>query len=204
MNIYMCRHGQNIDNVNGVLNGHRDLPLSEKGIEQANEIADKIVKTGLKFDTVYSSPLDRAKKTADIICSKTKSPSPIIMNLLIERDFGDMSGVEQSRISDYYSGEILMGGDVPYILEPNNGETFPESVKRANTMLEEVKRKHNEGNILLVTHGDIGKMIYCAYYNLDWKEVLKQFHFGNGDLLLMSRNSSPEDAKVFELKQYNI
>ena len=69
---------------------------------------------------------------------------------------------------------------------------------------EYLKKKHKDGNILLVTHGDFGKMLYCAYYNLDWKEVLKMFHFGNSDLLFMSPKSKAEDVYVFRSQQYNL
>lgn len=60
LKIYLARHGQNEDNANGILNGHRDMPLTETGIAQANEVAEKIKNTGLSFDVVLSSPLNRA------------------------------------------------------------------------------------------------------------------------------------------------
>ncbi len=63
--------------------------------------------------------------------------------------------------------------------------------------------KYKNGNILLVSHGDFGKMIYAVYYNLDWKRVLKMFHFGNSDLILLSKDSEPEKAHLFKAKQYN-
>jgi hypothetical protein len=54
-----------------------------------------------------------------------------------------------------------------------------------------------------VTHGDIGKMIYAAYYNLDWKEILTMFHFGNSELLILSSDTSANEAHVIEIEQYN-
>jgi broad specificity phosphatase PhoE len=61
----------------------------------------------------------------------------------------------------------------------------------------------DQHSVLLVTHGDFGKMIYAAYYDLDWEEVLKQFHFGNSEVLLLAKNSPPEKAHVFETSQFN-
>ena len=98
LKIYLARHGQNEDNANGILNGHRDMPLTEIGIAQAYEVAQKIHDAGLSFDTVLSSPLNRALKTAEIISSVNNLPDPEIVDRLIERDFGIMSGKEQSRI----------------------------------------------------------------------------------------------------------
>ena len=91
-----------------------------------------------------------------------------------------------------------------YFLSPPRSETFPDLVKRGRKILEEVYSKHKKGNLLLVSHGDIGKMIYAAYYNLNWKEVLQMFHFGNSDLLLLSKDSKPEEVHVFQVKQYNL
>lgn len=67
MKIYIVRHGQDQDNANGLLNGHRDTALTEIGIEQANQIATKIQEANLVFDKIYSSPLQRAYRTAEII-----------------------------------------------------------------------------------------------------------------------------------------
>lgn len=56
---------------------------------------------------------------------------------------------------------------------------------------------------LCVTHGDFGKMLYAAYYDLDWKDVLQQFHFGNSEILLLSEGSTSDQAHVFEIQQHN-
>ena len=50
LRIYLARHGQNVDNASGILNGHRDLPLTEIGIAQATELANNIKDAGLIFD----------------------------------------------------------------------------------------------------------------------------------------------------------
>jgi broad specificity phosphatase PhoE len=47
--------------------------------------------------------------------------------------------------------------------------------------------KHNSNeHVLLVCHGDFGKMVYAAYYDEDWKSVLMDFHFGNSEVLVLS------------------
>ena len=71
LKLYLARHGQNEDNANGVLNGHRDLPLTEKGLEQAAEVAQKIKAAGLVFDHIFTSPLVRASRTAEVISKTT-------------------------------------------------------------------------------------------------------------------------------------
>lgn len=201
--IYLARHGQNIDNIAGVLNGHRDGPLTEKGIDQAHEIADKLKEAKMSFDAVYSSPLSRAFETAKIISKTTGSPEPAIELLLIERDFGLMTGKNISDIEKLCAPNIIKAEIITYFLDSEGAETFPDLMKRARVLLDKIESKYKDENILLVTHGDIGKMIYAEYYKLDWKKVLTQFHFGNCDLLLMSKDSTADEFHVFKISQHN-
>ncbi len=87
MEIYIARHGQNQDNAKGILNGHRDLPLTALGRTQARDTAIEINSRTLQFDVVLSSPLKRALETAMIISGEISGPDVITEKLLIERDF---------------------------------------------------------------------------------------------------------------------
>jgi probable phosphoglycerate mutase len=203
LNIYLIRHGQNKDNIAGILNGRRDEPLTEKGIAQAYEAADEIKKTGISFDSIYSSPLQRAFTTAQIISETISSPTPKKEELLIERDFGVMTGKNASDIEKLCAPNIIKGELITYFLNPDGAETFPDLMTRGKLLLDKIYTNHQQGNILLVTHGDIGKMIYAQYYDLDWERVLTQFHFGNCDLLLLSENSPADESHVFKVQQHN-
>lgn len=203
LKIYVTRHGQNLDNQNGILNGHRDESLTGKGFAQAHEIAEKIKDAQLTFTTIYSSPLSRAFETAKIIHETIGSPAPQKEELLIERDFGVMTGKKVSEIEALCAPDIIKTGMITYFLKPDGAETFPDLMKRAGLLLEKINNNCTSGNVLLVCHGDIGKMIYAQYYNLNWETVLTQFHFGNCDLLLLSEDSPAEESHVFKLNQHN-
>ncbi len=198
LKIYLARHGQDKDNASGILNGRRDEPLSEKGIEQAKEVATKTKGSGIHFDHIYSSPLQRAYKTAEIIADTLGIAKPEVLPDLIERDFGIMTGKPQSTIRDVCAPDIMQTDTICYFLSPEGAETFPQLIERAKKVLNEIKAKHEDGNILLVTHGDFGKMIYTAYY------ILKMFHFGNSELLELSEESGPEETHVFKIQQHNL
>lgn len=201
--IYLARHGQDEDNANRILNGHRDEPLTEIGINQAEEVAQKIKEAGIKFDMIFASPLQRAFKTSEIIAETLGNDPPIKEELLIERDFGIMTGKPISSIIEMCSPEIFETDHINYFLSPEGAETFPDLINRGKKLLDKLDSEYEGKSILLVTHGDIGKMIYCSYYDLDWKKVLEAFHFGNSELLLMSGDSSAEEAHVFKIKQYH-
>ncbi len=203
LKIYLARHGQNRDNAKGILNGHRDEPLTQKGIEQANEVASKILASGLQFDHILTSPLIRASVTAEIIATSILGPKPIVEPELIERNFGVMTGIEQSRIVELCAPDIIKTETVTYFLDPEGAETFPDLLERAHRLLADLQKRYRDGNVLLVTHGDFGKMIYASYYDLHWREVLELFHFGNSELLLLSEDSQAGEAHVFEIQQHN-
>lgn len=208
LRIYLARHGQDQDNANKILNGQRNEPLTEKGVEQAKELAQKIKDTGIQFEKIYASPLQRAYKTAEIIADTLNLPKPEKLDTLKERDFGVMTGMPQQNIKEMCSPDILETETVTYFLAPKGAETFPDLIKRAKKIRTELELKHKNGNILLVTHGDIGKMIYAEYYKLEsekeWKEILKMFHFGNSELLILAPDSQPQDTHVFKTQQYNL
>ncbi len=204
MKIYLARHGQDKDNENGILNGHRDTALTELGLSQAKEIAEKIYNSGIHFDKVYSSPLQRAYQTAQTITERLKLDPPEKLDLLIERDFGVMSGKLVKDIEKLCAPDIFKTNIITYFLSAEGSETFPDLIKRAEKFLQYIQDGNEDKSILLVTHGDFGKMIYAAYYHLDWHRVLSDFHFGNGELLLLAEDSPAEDSHVFNIKQYNL
>ncbi len=204
LSIYLTRHGQNQDNVEGILNGHRDLPLTDKGIEQAGLVAAELQASGIHFDKIYASPLQRAYRTAEIIADAVGAEKPEVFPELIERDFGVMTGKPQSEIEALCSPDIIKTNTITYFLSPEGAETFPDLVERGKRILAIIHDKHKDGNILLVSHGDIGKMIYCAFYTLDWKDVLTMFHFGNSEVLVLSPNTDPNDAYLYRAEQHNL
>lgn len=200
LNIYIARHGQNVDNVNGILNAHRDLTLTDLGRRQALDLAKSIVEVNLSFDVIYTSPLIRAAETARIIADELRIPNTHIIPELIERNFGVMTGKRVSDIEKLCAPNIIKAEIITYFLNPRGAETFPDLVERGNRVLAIIRQLHSTGNVLLVCHGDIGKMIYAAATGKDWKEVLTDFHFGNGDLI----DINPEyEACTIQLPQYN-
>ncbi|MBP7057107.1 histidine phosphatase family protein [Candidatus Gracilibacteria bacterium] len=197
LSIYIARHGQDEDNAEGLLNGRRDRPLTQKGQEQAEELARKIKADQLSFDSIYTSPLQRARMTAEAIAKINAMPAIETYDQLVERDVGIFSGISSVTAAEQCSPDILETPTGPYILRPEGGETFDTLLERGHQILHTIKNKHQDGNILLVCHGGIGKMIYAAYHNLPWQDVLKQFHFGNSELVLLAPNRSPQESQVF-------
>lgn len=178
--IYLIRHGQNEDNLEGILNGHRDRPLTELGREQARTVAEKLKSNGIQV--IYASPLKRAYETATIIAG-TLGLSVQIDPDLIERDFGTLTGKPVASVLDLPPEHVLRTDGVNYFLEAEGSENFPTLYARAQRVLERVQRDHPNEQVLLVCHGDIGKMIRAAYHGWDWKTGLMTPHFENTGVL---------------------
>jgi Fructose-2,6-bisphosphatase len=203
LKIYLVRHGQDTDNEAGLLNGHRDTELTELGLAQARELAAFIKQQGILFDKVYSSPLKRAYTTAIQITKALNLPDPEVLPLLIERDFGVMTGQKKSDIEKLCAPDIIKTETINYFLNVEGAESFPQAIIRAKELLKVIFENHKDGNILLVSHGDFGKMIYAAFYYLPWDDVLRMFHFGNSELLLLSPDTDPTKAQIFKETQFN-
>lgn len=200
--IFIVRHGQNEDNANGILNGRRDLPLTDLGRQQARDLAEAINAAGLTFDAVYCSPLGRAVETARVVCDVLDLKSePVVISELIERDFGVMTGMPSSEIEARCTPDIIKTDTITYFLNPDKAETFPELLARGHKVLAHVRTLQAKGNVLLVCHGDIGKMVYAAATGKSWEDVLRNFHFGNGDLIEVSPN---DEAHKVKLPQHNL
>lgn len=203
LNIYIVRHGQDEDNQNGILNGHRDMPLTELGKTQAQQLAQKIKNIGIHFDKAYSSPLQRAYITWKIITDALSIDAPEQLDIFIERDFGSMTGKAIQDIEILCAPNIIKSETVIYFLNPEGAETFPQVLRRAKQALTYIQKKHKNGNILLTTHWDFGKMLYTAYYGLSRTDTLVNFHFGNWEVLLLSLSITEKEAHLFQTKQYN-
>lgn len=140
--IYIIRHGQTELNRRQVLQGRSDASLNERGIAQAQQMAEALV--GVVFCRVFSSPLRRAVETARIVAPNVE---PEMDERLIEMDYGPYEGTDLTalppEVRTFFSD--FVHNPAPAGMEPLS------SVKcRAGSFLEDVKRL--EGNILISTH----------------------------------------------------
>ena len=182
MEILIARHGQDEDNVRNILNGHRDMPLTKLGEEQARKAGEMLKRDNASIDVILCSPLKRAHKTAEIISQIVDGPNPKVDKLLIERDFGILTGKPISDIPKYAT-ETLQTDVVNYFITAEGSEDFPTLYKRAQKVLEELRIKYPNNAVLLVCHGDIGKMIRAAYHGWTWKEGITTPYFDNSEVL---------------------
>ena len=142
--IYIIRHGQTELNHANVLQGRSDSPLNENGIMQAQEVGQWLMKQGIEFSYVYSSPLKRSIRTAELIAPG----KPVVIDeRLIEMDYGPYEGMD---LSDPPPEVITFFSDFVNNPAPEGMEPLSNVVQRTGAFLEEIKAL--PGNILISTH----------------------------------------------------
>ena len=144
--IYIIRHGQTEKNRANVLQGRSDIPLNGSGRQQAEEVRNRLIKAGIHFDLVYTSPLIRAVQTAAIIAEGIPQFTD---DRLIEMDYGPYEGMDLANPAP----EVLeFFRDFVHNPAPNGMEPLQAIVVRLGSFLEEIREEAAEKNILISTH----------------------------------------------------
>ncbi len=147
MRIYIVRHGETEANKNGYLQGWTDVPLNENGRIIA-ELTGRGIK-GIRFDHCISSPLIRAKETAEILLRESGNSVSISFDDRIkEMNFGSLEGVS---VRDGKLIQFLKEPIVDYKFP--DGESFQEVMKRTQEFLKELISKDDGKTYLVSTHG---------------------------------------------------
>ncbi|WP_423802609.1 histidine phosphatase family protein [Neobacillus sp. SAB-20_R2A] len=139
--ICIVRHGETEWNAIGRLQGRSDIPLNEKGIKQAEESGEYLKNS--QWDVIITSPLQRAKKTAEIINTYINVPL-VVMDDFKEKSFGDAEGMTIEEIRTAFP-------DRNY----TNQESADALIKRLMGGLEKIKYNYEDKNVLLVAHGAV-------------------------------------------------
>ncbi len=155
MKIYFVRHGKTEYNGSGRMTGQTDIPLTEEGIEQAEQAADTMPS---EVTALYSSDLMRCKQTTEILNRKLNLPVTYDPRLR-ERDFGSLAG---KYWKDLDSDGSTMARDVAqkYDYRPYGGESVEDVHSRVRAFLEEMKRSHPDGVIVAVTSAGIIRALH--------------------------------------------
>lgn len=161
--IYLTRHGQTLWNIEKRLQGRGNSPLTEQGIERAKELRDRI--KDIHIDIIYSSPIERALTTANII-KGDKSIEVITDDGLMEMCFGDYEGKitdEVMKENPNWDISLIMKGNTE--LTAPNGENLAEVRDRVARSMNKIIEKNRGKTILIVAHGITLKAI--MYYFKD-------------------------------------
>ena len=162
--LVLLRHGQSQWNLENRFTGWKDVPLTEKGVNEANNAGLLIKKNKIKIDRVFSSVLIRANKTAEIALKVSGLKNLFVDGKLIyekdqrlnERDYGDLVGLNKSETADKFGKEQVHIWRRSYDTPPPNGESLKDVVNRVSPYFSEIIKPLiiNKKNVLIAAHGN--------------------------------------------------
>jgi len=152
--VILLRHGESIGNAEGIYQGQADYSLSDLGREQVTKLARRWQAAGTTFDQIITSPLARARQSADIISQFIKIP--VVQDpLWMERDVGLISGLPPEEADKKYPRPAFMH---PYYPAGVTGESQWELFLRGGHAIQDLL-KRPLGRYLIVSHGGILNMV---------------------------------------------
>jgi len=152
--VYLVRHGETAWTLTGQHTGRTDLPLTEEGERQARELGPPL--TALSFDRIFSSPLQRARRTAELAMPHARVEED---DDLMEWDYGTYEGKRTADIDVDRPGWRLFRDGCP------GGETLDAVGARADRVIGRLRAQG--GNVLLFAHRELLRILAGRWIGLE-------------------------------------
>lgn len=180
--LLLIRHGRSTWNAERRIQGKADPPLDEVGREQARRLAERLRREAPV--ALYTSPLQRAQETADII-GEALGVSVVADERLREYDVGDITGLTWEQVEEQYPGVARRWKNAEDLRIP--GEERRELFRaRVAAVFDEILSQHPEGAVGVVTHG--GTLGTYLNHLIGLSSRFSPFRFGNGSLSIAEVN----------------
>lgn len=181
--LVLVRHGESQWNLENRFTGWVDVPLSEKGVREAEAAGDKIKNEKLHFDKAYTSVLQRAQKTLTIILEKLGQPDIRVEKdqALNERHYGDLQGLNKIETAKKFGEDQVKIWRRSYDIAPPNGESLKDTAARTLPYFEaKVLTDLKDGkNVIVAAHGNSLRSIVMHLDKLTKEQVL-ELNLGTG------------------------
>ena len=170
---FIVRHGETEWNVQGRIQGHTDIGLSERGKGQARLVCQRLAKA--LIDVAYSSDLERCAETARQILGQRSVPLHTTPRLR-EYHKGIFEGLTPEETSQRYP-ELYAASQVNDLdFAPPGGESTRQTSARMAAFIAELKERHLDDNVLIVGHGGALRAAMVALLELpleaNWRFVM--------------------------------
>jgi len=160
--IMLIRHGETDWNVEEIFRGQMDVPLNETGISQAKLLAEHL--KDLQIEAIYSSPLQRALRTAEITADYHNVKVEISEGL-IDFNYGEWQGLSQKTVKEKYPGVYDAWMNNKLIRVPG-GEGLDNVRARSLSLVKQVVARYKD-TVALVSHRVTNKVLICALLGLN-------------------------------------
>ncbi len=163
MKLIIVRHGETIENREGIIQGHISGHLSKRGTVQAKKLAKRLKNE--KIDAIYSSDLARAANTTKEILKFHKNIPVIYTKDLRERKYGDFEGKNKKAIK-WDENEKDEG-----YLESHGAEPLNDLYDRAKKIVDKIFHTHKKDCVLISGHGTFNRTLICAITNKKPRDI---------------------------------
>lgn len=178
--LILVRHGETEMNLNKIYYGRLDPGLTARGIEQIRKTREILLE--LNYDVIYSSPLLRAKETADI-CNYLKRNINYSDNLM-ELDFGIFEGLTYKEICEKYPDKMEKAEKEWQTYNYETGESPLEMFTRVKEFLK--KLDYSKDNLIVAHWGVLNSIM--SYFYSDSLDAYWKFDFKNGGIAVLEGN----------------
>lgn len=176
MELYVVRHGETNYNVQDRYTGSADVPLNETGIKQARELAENL--KDITFDIIITSPLLRAKQTAEII-SSFHNVFPVEIQGFQERNLGIFEHLTVAETEEKFPKLRARQCTRKIDDAPDGGETIREFDQRIQREISQLCDTYGKKSVLLVCHSFVARVINRQINALTFDEM-HNFTLENG------------------------
>lgn len=178
--LVLLRHGQSQWNLENRFTGMHNVQLTDQGITEAKAAGDLI--KDIKFDIIFSSDLDRARNTAQLALTSAGATNFqkedgswdfSFSELLRERDYGDLTGLNKAETAEKFGDEQVRIWRRSYDVPPPGGESLKDVVIRVRPYFDaEIKPAVTAGkNVLIAAHGNSLRAILVALGQYSEEEI---------------------------------
>ncbi len=168
--VYLMRHGEVKNGEEKRYNGHIDIDITEKGIEQMHRLAGLLA--GKRISAVYSSDLIRSLKGADIISKNLGLPYKALRELR-ERSVGVWEGLTAEEIKERYPEEYIRWRADLLNYRPPSGECVYDVRDRILPVFRELVGAHAGEEIAMLLHGGVNRIILADAIGLDFLNLFR-------------------------------
>ena len=181
--LVLVRHGESQWNLENRFTGWVDVPLTDKGIEEAKAAGEKIKKENICFDKAYTSNLKRAQDTLTLmleVLGQSEIPTEKDQ-ALNERHYGDLQGLNKAETAKKFGEEQVKIWRRSYDIAPPNGESLKDTAARTlpyfkSKILKDLKAGKN---VICSAHGNSLRSIVMDLDHLTQAQVL-ELNIGTG------------------------
>jgi len=192
--ILLVRHGETAWNREKIFRGVYDVPLNENGRAQARHLARALA--ARRVDVAYSSPLSRARETAEIALAPHGIQALTHAGLL-DFNYGQWTGLRDDVVAQRWPEEHARWTTEPHLAHPPEGDTLGAVFERAFGCVEALVREHKGRTVALFAHRVVNKLLVLGMLRLGLERFpyirqdnccVNEFEWAAGEYVVVSLN----------------